>query len=85
MLSKTEACPLSTTDKRQNLPIIQPHAKGKAGYHLLNPPLGGFNPLFCICNPNSPAEVTATALSSQLHGYHSAPNVLIYQIKLDTV
>lgn len=35
MLSKTEAYPLSTTDKRQNLPIIQPHAEGKAGYHFL--------------------------------------------------
>lgn len=35
MLSKTEAYPLSTTDKRQNLPIIQPHTEGKAGYHFL--------------------------------------------------
>lgn len=35
MLSNTEACPLSTTGKRQNLLIIQPHTKGKAGYHFV--------------------------------------------------
>lgn len=57
-----EDCPFCYhSDKRQNLPITLPHLKGRPFLILLK----GLKPLFFICCPKGPADVTAVVLSSQ--------------------